>query len=90
MKMVDIRKWHTFVINISDEKLSKPLDKALHISWGISHATYSAAVFITALYWSLLYKDDAFSYLNLYVHGLQVVEWVELQFIEFLFSLPNH
>jgi len=55
----------------SDEKLSKPLDKALHISWGISHATYSAAVFITALYWSLLYKDDAFSYLNLYVHGLQ-------------------
>jgi len=55
----------------SEDKPGSTLHSLLHFSWGISHATYSAAVFITALYWPLLYNEDDLSYFNVYKHGMQ-------------------
>ncbi|XP_023344679.1 uncharacterized protein LOC111713920 [Eurytemora carolleeae] len=54
-------------------KVSSGLDRALHISWGMSHATYSCAVFITGLYWTLLYTGEDTTYTNIYQHALQGV-----------------
>ena len=56
----------------STDTLSKVLDRCLHLSWGISHATYSTAIAVTALYWTLLFKDKENTYSNVYVHAVQV------------------
>ena len=42
------------------------------ISWILTTMTHSMAVFITAMFWSMLYDwSEPPSYSNLFVHGLQ-------------------
>ena len=58
------------VAHYCQKKVHKQITKA---SWISVCLFYNNAVFITILYWSLLYEADGPpSYTNLYVHGLQV------------------
>jgi len=55
------------------DKLSGGMDRLLHFSWGFTYSTFSVAVVITLLYWTLLGQDDEVTYHNLYVHAFQSV-----------------
>jgi len=46
-------------------------EKLMTVSWCFCYLFYNAAVFITLLYWTMLYESGSPSYINLYVHGLQ-------------------
>jgi len=46
-------------------------EKLMLASWSFCYFFYNAAVFITLLYWTMLYESGSPSYINLYVHGLQ-------------------
>eukprot|EP00088_Acartia_fossae_P004490 TRINITY_DN11922_c0_g1_i2.p1 TRINITY_DN11922_c0_g1~~TRINITY_DN11922_c0_g1_i2.p1 ORF type:complete len:200 (-),score=30.77 TRINITY_DN11922_c0_g1_i2:54-653(-) len=65
------------------DKPSDALNRMLHISWGISHATYSAALFISILFWSLLFNwgEEKLSWINFFVHGSQGIYSLLDQFI---------
>ena len=49
-------------------------------SWCLCYLFYNAAVFITLLYWTMLYESGSPSYINLYVHGLQAREHYDINF----------
>jgi len=67
------------VLNYLNVSLSS---KTYKVSWLSSHLFYTNAVFITVLYWSLLYDGGPHpSYKNLYIHGLQGLFVVIDQFI---------
>ena len=47
--------------------------KVLLFSWGWTTMAYTMAVFITIMYWSMLFGwDSAPTYANVFIHGLQV------------------
>jgi len=58
-------------------------DKLMTVSWLFCYIFYTAAVFITLLYWTMLYEvsEGPPTYFNLYVHGLQGLFVIIDQFV---------
>merc|ERR1711971_114933 len=51
-------------------------------SWMLIYVFYTLAVFITILYWSMLFEPNSpVTYINLFVHGLQGLFVIVDQFI---------
>ena len=44
----------------------------LLVSWALTCKAYILAVFISLLYWTVLYEGGGLSYINFFVHGSQV------------------
>ena len=67
--------WHHCVRKVNDRKVLRVLQQYEKNDFAVCliscYLFYNAAVFITLLYWTLLYESGAPSYFNLYVHGLQ-------------------
>ena len=58
--------------------LSAALSDRTLVSWMTVYIFYTLAVFITILYWSMLYDSSSPpSYTNLFVHGLQATSQVK-------------
>ena len=65
----------------------KYIDVYFIVNCIMCYMSYSLAVFITILYWSLLYNGGPHpSYINLYVHGLQAFSIIILGVWSLLFS----
>ena len=62
------------------------------MSWLLCYIFYTAAVFITLLFWTMLYEasEGPPTYFNLYVHGLQARFWITCTFANILTSTLLH
>ena len=53
------------------------LRRLLVVSWCLTCQTFITALFISLLYWTLLYGGDGgLSYVNFFVHASQVFFWI--------------
>jgi len=80
--LIYMTNWGICLINVTT-LFETIISICLYVNWNVSisikkvncimcYMSYSLAVFITILYWSLLYDGGPHpSYINLYVHGLQ-------------------